>query len=178
MNTASKLSIGESILVQAKENNQDALNTMFRQFIGEEEEIKFAEYMGQYGIVIMVTHSFICVTNKRIISLQVGAFGEVFYQDAFIESLNSGAIYQPSLLLLYILSVVLIIFTFGIGIVLLPVLVKWYFKIKKCGLVFIIKEGLTVYTFVNRNRMSRANAIWRLTGKLREERIKSIPQIV
>lgn len=172
------LQIEEGILVQAKMNKQEALHSMFQQFIGVEEKIQFSEYMGEHGIVLFITHSFICVTDKRIISLKVSAFGEIVYQDAFIESFNSGLIYQPSLLILYIVSILLIIFTFGIGILLLPLIVKWYYKIYKCGFFFIIKEGLGVYVFVNRNRMARANFVWRLVGKLREERIKSIPQII
>jgi len=198
-----KIAIASNVLQQAKQNNQDALKTMFQQFLGTDEEIKFAEYMGQHGILISVTHSFACLTNKKIISLKVGSFGQVLYQDAFTEDLNSGAIYQPSLLGLYILFAIVFIFSypivgmiisfsvmtifpsymesnivmvisnifiFGIIILLLQFTVKWYYKIKKCGIVFIIKEGLSVYIFVNRNRMSRANALWRLASEIREER--------
>lgn len=165
-----KLTIASNVLQQAKQNNQDALKTMFQQFLGADEEIKFAEYMGRQGILFSVTHSFACLTDKRIISLKVGSFGQVLYQDAFIEDLNSGAIYQPSVLGLYVLSAIVTLFTFGIGILLVPFIVKWYYKIKKCGLVFIIKEGLSVYIFVNRNRMSRSNTLWRLASEIREER--------
>lgn len=166
-----KIAIASGVLDQAKMNNQDALNSMFQQFSGTNEQIKFAEYMGQHGFLIGVTHSFACLTDKRIISLQVGSFGEVLYQDAFIEDLNSGAIYQPSVLSLYIFSAILIIFTLGIGLLLIPLVVKWYYKINKCGMVFFIKEGLSVYMFVNRNRMSRSNALWRLVSEIREGRL-------
>ena len=166
-----KIVIAAGVLDQAKMNNQEALKGIFQQFSGTDEQIKFAEYMGQHGIVIGVTHNFACLTDKRIISLKVGSFGEVLYQDAFIEDLNSGAIYQPSVLGLYILSAIVIIFTLGIGILLIPLIVKWYYKINKCGLVFFIKEGLSVYMFVNRNRMSRSNALWRLVSEVREGRI-------
>ncbi len=165
-----KITIASNVLHQAKQNNHDALTTMFQQFLGTDEEIKFAEYMGQHGFLISVTHSFACLTDKRIISLKVGSFGEVLYQDAFIEDLNSGAIYQPSVLWLYVISAIIVLFTFGIGILLIPFIVKWYYKIKKCGLVFVIKEGLSVYIFVNRNRMSRSNALWRLASEIREGR--------
>lgn len=165
-----KITIASNVLHLAKQNNNDALTTMFQQFLGTDEEIKFIEYMGQQGVVISVTHNFACLTDKRIISLKVGSFGQVLYQDAFIEDLNSGAIYQPSVLGLYILSAFVVLFTFGIGILLIPFIVKWYYKIKKCGLVFIIKEGLSVYIFVNRNRMSRSNALWRLASEIREKR--------
>lgn len=166
-----KIVISEGVLEQAKMNNQDALKSMFEQFSGSDEQIKFAEYMGQHGIIIGVTHSFACLTDKRVISLKVGSFGEVLYQDAFIEDFNSGAIYQPSILGLYILSAIVIIITWGIGILLIPLIVKWYYKVNKCGMVFFIKEGMSVYMFVNRNRMSRSNALWRLISEIRDERI-------
>jgi len=166
-----KIVIAAGVLDQAKMNNQDALNSMFQQFLGTDEQIKFAEYMGQHGIIIGVTHSFACLTDKKIISLKVGSFGEVLYQDAFIEDFNSGAIYQPSVLGLYIISAIVVVFTFGIGLLLIPLIVKWYYQINKCGMVFFIKEGLSVYMFVNRNRMSRSNALWRLVSEIREGRI-------
>jgi len=165
-----KIKITDNILSLAKQNNQEALKTMFQQFLGKDEKIMFAEYMGQQGVIISVNHSFACLTEKRIISVQVGSFGHVLYQDAFIEDLNSGVIYQPSVLGLYIISIIVVIGTFGIGLLLIPFIVKWYYKIKKCGLVFIIKEGLSVYVFVNRNRMSRSNALWRITTDKREDR--------
>ncbi|MCW3110055.1 MAG: hypothetical protein JWQ09_4561 [Segetibacter sp.] len=176
--TTDKLYIEHGIFAAAKLNDPEALALMFQQFIGPDEQIQFCEYMGQYGIVIMVTHSFICITEKRVISLQIGSFGEIIYQDAFIEYLNSGLIYQPSILGLYIISIIAVVSTLGIGILLIPFIVKAYYKLYKCGLVYIIKEGLQVYVFVNRNRMSRANTLWRLTAEVRENRIKQIPQIV
>ena len=76
-----KIEIADNILQLAKQNNPDALEVMFHQFIGQTENIQFMEYLGQYGFIISVSHSFVCVTEKRIISLRVGSFGEIIYQD-------------------------------------------------------------------------------------------------
>ena len=169
-----KIEIEDSVLELAKRNDLQALELMFQQFIGGTENIQFMEYLGQYGFILNVSHSFVCVTEKRIISLRVGSFGEIIYQDAFIEDLNSSVIVQPSILGLYLLSIFLIVFTFGIAILLLPFIVKWYYKIRKCGMVFGIKEGISVYVFVNRNRLTRANVMWRICAQLREERIRRL----
>lgn len=171
---AQKIEFAQSILDRAKLNDRDAIELMFRQFIGSDEKIHFCEYMGQFGVVISITHSFACVTDKRILSLKVGSFEEVVYQDAGLEDLNSGVIYQPSILGLYIIGGLVVLFTYGLGILLLPFVVKWYYKVNKCGLVGVVKEGLAVYVFVNRNRLVRANAMWRTCLELRDSRIKAI----
>ncbi len=165
------LHIEESLLDRAKRNEREALELIFQQFIGVDEKIHFAEYLGQLGLVLFIDHSYVCLTEKRIIALKTASFGEVIYQDAFLEDLNSCVIYQPSIFWLYVWGFFLVVFTFGIGILFLPFLVRFYYRIKKCGSVFNIKQGISVYVFVNRNRMSRANVMWRICAQLREERI-------
>lgn len=98
------IKVDRSLLDRAKANDVDAIATMFRQFMSPDEEIYFAEYCGQLGFWIFGTHSFACLTNRRLGVLYVGAFGRVEYNDGFLEHQNSGAVYQPSLLKLYIWS--------------------------------------------------------------------------
>ena len=174
-NQQSKLEIEESLLERAKNNDRAALETIFQQFIGVEETIQFTEYLGRLGLILFINHSFICLTDKRVMALTTGTFGEVLYQDAFLEDLNSFAIYQPSLFGLYVLGFFLIVFTFGIGLLFLPLLVKFYYRINKCGCLFNIKHGLSVYAFINRNRMSRANVMWRICAQLRQDRLATMP---
>lgn len=170
-NAITKIEIEESLLDRAKKNDRAALEIIFQQFIGVDETIQFTEYLGQLGILIFVNHSFICLTDKRVMALRTGTFGEVLYQDAFLEDLNSFAIYQPSLFGLYVWSFFIIVFTFGIGILFIPLVVKWYYRMNKCGTLFNIKHGLSVYAFINRNKMSRANVMWRICAQLREGRV-------
>jgi hypothetical protein len=169
------IKIEENILEKAKQNDRPSLEAIFQQFIGVNEKIHFAEYMGQNGIILLVEHNFACITEKRVISLRVGTFGEVFYQDAFLEDLNSSAIYQPSIFGLYVMAILFIIFTYGIGLLFLPLIVKWYYKVNKCGVVFVIKQGLSVYVFVNRNKLTRANVLWRVCAHARESRAGMAP---
>lgn len=188
-----KITIEGNILERAKQNDRQALETMFQQFIGGHEKIQFMEYMGQRGLFIFIDHNFACLTDKRIMSLKVGAFGEVFYQDAFLEDLNSSAIYQPSIFGLYVTVVVAIgillflaitlipgggvigvLITLVLGFFLVPLIVKYYYRMNKCGVVFIIKQGLSVFVFVNRSKLTRANVLWRVCAHLRETRVGTV----
>lgn len=188
-----KITIEQNILERAKQNDRQALETMFQQFIGGNEKIQFMEYMGQRGLFIFIDHNFACLTEKRIMSLKVGSFGEVLYQDAFLEDLNSSAIYQPSIFGLYVAVVVAlailvflgitlipgggvigVLITLVLGVFLVPLIVKYYYRLNKCGVVFIIKQGLSVFVFVNRSKLTRANVLWRVCAHLRENRVGSV----
>ena len=69
---------------------------MFYAFIGPEEQILEARYLGSYGFLLNKTRSVVCLTDKRVAVIQLGSLGRVMYQDVFIEDVNSGIIYQPS----------------------------------------------------------------------------------
>lgn len=200
--------VDRSLLDRAKDNDLDAITTMFRQFMSPDEEVYFAEYCGLLGFWIFGTHSFACLSNRRLASLQVGAFGRVFYNDGFLEHQNSGAIHQPSLLKLYVwafFAAVLGLLTIGIGLVgavgvfqalsgvlgflaalmvvvlglglaMLAVMitVRLYYSLNKCGLVWWIREGISVYVFTNRGKMNRANHLYRLSCQVRDERMRAV----
>lgn len=170
-NKAKPIHIAGSILSRAIKNDRDAIETMFRQFLDETEAIEFAEFLGVKGILGIGEKSFSCITPRRVASLQVSSFGELVYQDGFLEDINSNIIYQPSLLPLYIFSFFLALFTFGIGLILLPLLVSLYYKIKKCGIVCNVKEGYSVYFFCDRKRITAACRMLRKITSSRERRI-------
>lgn len=197
-----------SLFDRAKANDLDAITKMFRQFMSPDEEIYFAEYCGLLGFWIFGTHSFACLSNRRLASLQVGAFGRLFYNDGFLEHHNSGAVVQPSLLKLYLWAVFAVLFgllVFGITLVsagevfgrvggvlglLSAVLVvalglgasvlsvyltiRLYYSLNKCGLVWWIREGISVYIFTNRGKMTRANHLYRLSCQVRDDRLKAV----
>lgn len=170
------LTIEASLLSRAKSNDTKAVTTMFSQFIPVDEEVLFAEYLGVQGLWWVGRHSFGCLTNRRVCSIMVGPWGEVVYQDAVLEDNNSGVIYQPGLLGLYLTSLIFIlfalIFTLGILLVLFPYVVQYYYRVNKCGLVWAIKEGVSVYIFTNRNKLSRANSLYRLASSQRTKLLK------
>ena len=152
-----------------------AIETMFKQFIPQDEQIVFAEYLGREGIWGLGEHSFGCLTDRRIASIRVRIFGEVLYQDGFLEHVNSSIVYQPSKLLLYVIIfflVVLAIPSFGITLLLVPFAGRMFYAFKKSGVVFVIREGVSVYFFTNRQLLGRANTLIREATKLRDQRIK------
>jgi len=166
----SLIKFDKSLLSRAKANDFDAVSLMFRQFIEENETIEFAEYLGLRGLWGIGNHSFACITNKRIASIQTGSFGEVLYQDGWLEELNSNVIYQPSIFLLYLLAVLVAIPTLGLGLILFPIIVKAFYGFKKCGFVTSVREGVPVYIFSDRKRISRVNHLLRTLSCCREKR--------
>lgn len=54
--------------------------------------------------------------------------------------------------------------------------IKSYYRFVKCGLVWWIREGISVYIFTNRSKLSRANHLYRLCTQARDERIKLMGQ--
>jgi hypothetical protein len=205
---AAAIQVERSLLDRAKNNDLDAIAKMFRQFMSADEEIYFAEYCGLLGFWIFGTHSFACLSNRRLASLQVGAFGRVLYNDGFLEHHNSGAVHQPSLLKLYLwaffaglfgllvlgisltgavslyeaiggfmgflLSVLLVALGMGLALLTVMITVRVYYSLNKCGLVWWIREGIMVYIFTNRGKMNRANHLYRLSCRVRDERLKAI----
>lgn len=190
-----------SLMDRAKQNDKEALTTIFRQFIPPTEKIEFAEYFGTDGIFGFGNKSFACLTDRRLASLRVGILGKVWYQDGFLEHTNSGVIHQPSLLGLYILLGFTILgwMVLGAGLLdavnggfeellsflfllaLLPLLlwlmVKLFYARVKCGFVWWVREGIAVYTFTNRSRMRRANHLYRLCVDARDERLRALGRL-
>lgn len=175
MPRAGTIKFARSVLARAERGEKDAILEMFKRFVSEGEDVSAAEYLGVQGMWGIGTRSFGCLTSRRVASLRVGAFGQIVYQDGFLEFLNSVYVYQPSRLGLYIwglLLVVLAIPTFGLALLLFPLMVRTYYRFNKCGLVFVIREGVSVYMFTNRKLLERANAMYRATVQLREKRLK------
>ena len=199
-NSTPAATVSGSLLNQAKENDKQALTTLFGQFIPNDEPIIDSQYLGVLGMWGIGTHSFVAVTTQRIASIQVSILGHVHYQDGVLESINSSALVQPSLLGLYLYTAFVSLqfgaFGFFIGILfsisagllgavlaillsllLLPFTVRLYYRFKKSGLVLWVREGLAVVVFIDRKRMSNAKRFYRLCCDQREERVRTIAQI-
>lgn len=216
--TASKgnIKLGSSILQKASQDDFDAIATMFRQFIPQDEQIHCARFLGIQGLWGFGTREFACVTDRRVANITVGYFGEVTYEDGYLEHINSGIIYQPSKLGLYLLIGIYLFFGWSfffpvlnlflplldfvslglttplsailrltLSLLSLPLCIKLYYRIFKCGLVLTVRESeayLTVmgtyafterliYIFTNRKLITRANALYRSFIIQREARL-------
>lgn len=215
-----EIKLGETILQRASQDDFDAIVTMFRQFIPEDEKIYIARYLGIQGLWGFGTRQFACVTDRRVADITVGRFGEVNYQDGYLEHINSGVIYQPSKFWLYLLIIGYFLFggiyfilplfsvftillsssileftalllpLFGLALffLFLPILIKWYYRTVKCGLVLTVREGeiylnrmggyafthRLVYLFTNRRLITRASALYRSFIIQREVRLNEV----
>ena len=113
--------------------------------------------------------SFAAVTARRISALQVRPFGEVLYRDADLRDVNSAGLYQPSRLQLYLFVGVLSVLTLGLGLVLLPLTVRLFYRFKKSGLVVWVREGCAVHVFSDRKLVGVTNELYRLALSVRAE---------
>lgn len=142
-----------SLVERARQRDTQAITTMFRQFIPPEEPIVAVEYLGSVGMIFR-THSFACVTDRRVASLQVKGFGQIIYQDGLIEAIKSGVLYQPSRLASTILGPLATILTLGM-------INRVSGDRKRVGLVMTIADGVPVYVLSHRKHVTRANAVYR-----------------
>ncbi|MEA5570567.1 hypothetical protein [Calothrix sp. UHCC 0171] len=194
-NQQKDIRISSSIIQQAIQDNPDAIATMFQQFLPENESIHLVQYLGLQGLWGFGTHEFACLTDRRIADITVGRFGKINYQDGYLEHINSSYIFQPSKLKLYITVGILFSFPllslisllplfqffgaflialilFGVSLLLLPLVVQWYYRFNKCGIVIAVRGGIPIYIFTNRKLLTRANTLCRQMTISREERIK------
>ena len=166
----SKVKFESSVLKQADNGNKEAIIKMFQAFLGTEEQILDVRYFGSHGFLMNKTRSFVCLTDRRIATIQHGSFNRVCYQDAFIEGLNSGIIYQPSVFTLYLTSILLACTV--IGILLIPYWIQLFYTFNKSGMVWSIREGFSIYAFANISKINEVNSFWRHVAKVRTLRVQ------
>ena len=162
-----KIKIQSTVLKRAVLGDKAAIKTMFQSLISEDESILDVQYLGSYGFIFK-TRSFVCVSDRKIASMEYGPFGKIIYTDAFIEDVNSGVIYQPSIFPLYFVGLLLCLTI--VGILLLNGWIRLYYQLHKSGLVWIVREGVNVYAFANRSKINLVNDFWRKASYLRTKR--------
>jgi hypothetical protein len=192
----SDIKFPSSIIKRASQDDPNAIASMFKLFIPDNETIYFAQYLGLKGLWGFGTREFACLTDRRVADITVGRFGEVTYQDGYLEHINSCFIYQPSKLRLYVLFgswiivflqilislsqlplppllwLITSLLILGVLILLLPLIVQLYYRFSKCGILIAVRGGLPIFIFTNRKLLTRANALYRLLSVSRESRIQ------
>ena len=105
---------GQTLLARAKLGDQDALATMFSQFLPEGENVLDSRYLGVLGLWGIGTHSFVAITPRRVAALRISFAGGVEYQDGLLEFINASAVFQPSRVRLYLTAIsVSLVLTFA-----------------------------------------------------------------
>ena len=160
-----------NLLRRAAKRDEPAIRSMFEQFCGRTDEITEVEYLGLRGVWQIGMHSFMCLTKSRVCAIEVGWLGRVIYAEGYLEDYNSGHITQPTIIPLYIICAFVILATFGIGIILLPFVVRIYYKFFKSGALLNFRQGTPIHIFCNRRDLYRLNRCWRSVAGARDDRI-------
>jgi hypothetical protein len=63
-----------------------------------------------------------------------------------------------------------------LGVLLLPIIVRLYYRFNKSGLVLWVREGISIVVFIDRKRMINAKRFYRLFCDQREERLRAVGQ--
>ncbi|MDE5071152.1 MAG: tetratricopeptide repeat protein [Trichodesmium sp. St5_bin8] len=163
------IKLQKNYLKDGCQNDPDAIKEMFQQFIPKDEEIVDAQYLGVQGFFGVGNRQFACVTKRRIASLSVGFFGEINYQDGYLEHIHSCFAHKPNYLALYLFIavntanividsesrsleelIVTIVFGLIVVLILLPFIGKQYYQVFKSGLLLTVREGrLSSFPFFN-----------------------------
>jgi hypothetical protein len=192
-NQRDEVKFDRDVLNRATNGSSTSIESMFKKFIPDDERIICVGYLGIQGLWFIGIHSFICLTERRVADITIGNFGEVTYQDGYLEDINSSFIYQPSKPVLWasitsfylsngwlaywaVGGWVTIIFII-LAILLLPFLVRIYYRFVKCGIVFAVREGISIYVFCDRKYLKRVIDLAREVTLQREIRIKLIKKI-
>lgn len=94
---------------RAKQNDREAVEMLFAGFLGENEHVRDCGYLGVVGY-IFPDRSFWCLTDKRICALLIRRGGRVRFTSGFSRLINSMAVRQPSLIVLWILIIAWLLF--------------------------------------------------------------------
>lgn len=164
----------KTLVKPATKGDKEALGLLFSQFLAPDEHIVFAEHYGFNGLWHMGYHSFGCLTDRRICSLKIGWLGSIIYSDGFLEDINSITINQPSLFVLYLLRVIFIVFTLGIGLLLLPLFVRIYYRYVKSGMIVKVRGQGEVNIFCDREKIKNIDCMLRLLNAKREGRLSMV----
>ena len=174
------------ILKLARSNDQEALEKLFSGFLGKGEVVKAGGYLGVLGY-ILPEHSFWVVTDQRVCGLLLRRGGRMQFVSGYLKLINSAALKQPSLVLLWmvlILWAVFVVFvafslsyallySIGLPLVLTYILViplgvylsRWvirmYYRLVKSGCTFWMREKIPVYLFADRQNLVNAQKLMR-----------------
>jgi len=120
--TSGRIRVEGTLLERAIGNDEEAIQTIFNQFIENGETFFQAQYYGYFGFWFVGFHSFCCLTDKRIAVIRIGPFKKIHYEDGFYENITSGGVFQPSKFWLYVMLVIGVLAVFalvGIGLTML-----------------------------------------------------------
>lgn len=161
-------------------NDEKAIRKLFAGFLGENENISACGYLGVLGY-IFPERSFWCVTNFRICGLLIRRGGRIAFTSGFLQLVNSVAFNQPSLVLLWVIIIgwviavttggfflgttfdislaLTVIVAFAVSLLLSRWVVRFYYRFRKSGCVFWMRERIPVFLFADRANLVNAQKL-------------------
>jgi hypothetical protein len=176
---------------RAKMNDPQAVRQLFMGFLGRNETVVNAGYLGALGM-IFPEHSFWCITNARICGMIVNAAGRVDFSFCFLKAVDVAHFHQPSrvglwvTIIFYLLIVALIgsgliaggmmlgstpgglvsfiigLLVFAAGIYMVPLVTRFYYRFTKSGCAFFTKEHVYMAILADRSNLKAAQSMLRL----------------
>ena len=177
---------------KAKRNDPQAVRQLFLGFLGRNETVIDAGYLGGLGW-IFPEHSFWCITNARIHGLVVNASGRLDLTFCFLKAVDVAYFHQPSrvglwvTLIFYLLTVAVIgiglvangvmmgsitpaalvsiilgVLVVAAGIYLIPLVTRFYYRFTKSGCAFFTKEHVYMPILADRKNLQAAQSMLRL----------------
>jgi len=177
---------------RAKKNDPQAVRQLFLGFLGRNETVIDAGYLGGLGW-IFPEHSFWCITNARIHGLVVNASGRLDLTFCFLKAVDVAYFHQPSrvglwvTLIFYMLAVAVVGLAFvasgvmvgsvtpaavglvilgvliiAAGIYLIPLVTRFYYRFTKSGCAFFTKEHVYMPILADRKNLRAAQSMLRL----------------
>ncbi len=175
---------------RAKRNDPQAVRQLLLGFLGRYETVVDAGYLGALG-VIFPEHSFWCITNARICGMVVNASGRVDFTFCFLKAVDVANFHQPSRVGLWVTIIfyLLIVASIGcgfaaggvmlgrtplglvsfaiallvvaLGIYLIPLVTRFYYRFTKSGCAFFTKEHVHMTILADRNNLKAAQSMLR-----------------
>lgn len=182
-----RIQLGE-VYRLAKTDDGEAIRELFKGFLGRNERMIDCGYLGALGL-LFPEHSFWCVTNSRVCGLRINYAGWVGFQFGFIKSLNRATFNQPSLIKLWIVVILWLLFAsswfisslagllfgqtgilmfvlftlFSVGLAALTPWIMWlYHRYEKSGCVFWTTELVPIWIPSDRNSVHAAQRFVRV----------------
>jgi hypothetical protein len=172
----------DDVYRRAKANDAAAVRQLFSGFLSRGEQAVDCGYLGALGF-IWPEHSFWCVTPSRVCGMMINASGLIDFQFGFLKALNVAYFHQPSLVKLWltviawcvtIVTIALLVFAMlsgaypgwvgwllgvlilVLGLLMIPWVIRAYYRYAKSGCVFFTKEHVPICVFADRQSLKDA----------------------
>jgi len=91
--------VDAALLARAQRGDTEAIAALFQPFLPPDEDVRFACYGGVKGLPVVGAHCFAGLTDRRLATLRIGAFGRPVFDGALLSPGGSGVVHRPPALM-------------------------------------------------------------------------------